>query len=163
MGRVGRSSSQTAFTLVEALVAGFVLVIAALGLASTLAQGSRITDASREEMIARNAIRSMAAELRSVPFDRVASTFDGKGFPVPPLHASREDPDGMPGAIRFEYGPGMNREFYRVTILVEWKGRSGARVIESTEYLANVRGDTGTPPPLGTTNVDPATDTTNWN
>jgi Tfp pilus assembly protein PilV len=134
------------FALVEVLTAGFVLALAVLGLSASLANGSRLADASREELVARDAIRDTLARLAATPFDQVALTYHTRGFRVDAIEAVKGDLDGLPGAIIFEPGPADSRDVYRVTLRVQWRSTSGEHVIESTHYLANVRGDPGTPP-----------------
>lgn len=142
------SGSSRAFTLIEVLVAAAVLVIASVALAATMAQSGGIGESGREEMIARNALRACVATLAATPFDRVAADFHNRGFDVPNLTPQPGDPDGQCGEVVFDYGPGGDRSYYTVTVRIRWRGRAGDRVLESVHYLANVRGDTGTPTPL---------------
>jgi type II secretory pathway pseudopilin PulG len=136
------------FTLVEIVIAAAILTIAGLALAAAVAQGHDLSQVPREEAAARNAIRSCLAEIAARRFDQVAQSYHGRGFPVESLRAVRTDPDGLPGEIEIAYGPGDDRSFYTVTVRVRWAGLHGERVIETVSYLANVRGDTGTPVPL---------------
>jgi len=134
------------FALVEVLTAGFILSLAVLGLSATLANGSRLADGSREEMCARDAIRDTLARLEEAPFDKVALTYHTRGFQVDALDAVKDDLDGQPGEIVFAPGPDDAKDVYRVTLRVRWRSAGGEHVIESTHYLANVRGDPGTVP-----------------
>lgn len=134
------------FALVEVLTAGLVLALAVLGLSATLANGSRLADGSREEMLARDAMRDTLARLAAAPFDKVALDFHNGRFAAGPLSAAKDDPDGWPGEIVFSDGPDDARDVYRVALRVRWRGAGGERVIESTHYLANVRGDPGVAP-----------------
>lgn len=136
------------FTLLEVLLAGAVLAVAAVGLAAGLAQGDRMTDSARQTMLARNATRSMIANISSCNFSEVAKLYHRRGFLVPGLSPAPGDTDGMPGEIELAYGPGEDTSFYRATVRVRWRDRSGERVLETVRYLANVRGDTGDPVPL---------------
>jgi len=137
-----------AFTLIEVLIAGAVLVIASVALAATMAQSGGIGESGREEMVARNALRGCIATLAATPFDRVAADFHKRGFDVPNLTPQAGDADGQCGEVVFDYGPGGDTSYYAVTVRIRWRGRTGDRVLESVHYLANVRGDTGTPTPL---------------
>ncbi|HEX5135953.1 MAG TPA: hypothetical protein VFY93_03195 [Planctomycetota bacterium] len=149
MIRIRRAAPlQRGFALVEVLTAGLVLALAALGLSATLANGSRLADGSREEMLARDAIRDTLARIAETPFDKVALNFHHGRFSAGPLPAVTDDPDGWPGEILFEPGPEDSRDVYRVTLRMRWKGAGGERVIESVHYLANVRGDPGVVPTM---------------
>jgi prepilin-type N-terminal cleavage/methylation domain-containing protein len=136
------------FSLLEVMIACAILAIAGLALAASLAHGQELSHAPREEAIAGSAIRSVLAEMAGAPFSEVANGYHRRWFPVPPLRAPRDDPDGFPGEIEIAYGPVGDQSFYAVTVRVRWDGIKGVRVLESVSYLSNVRGDTGTPVPL---------------
>lgn len=144
--RAGPRPQGRGFALVEVLTAGFVLALAVLGLSASLANGSRLAEGSREELAARDAMRDMLARLEETPFDKVALAYHTKGFSAGSLDALRGDPDGEPGEILFGPGPDGTFGVYRVTLHVRWHSAAGERAIESTHYLANVRGDPGTAP-----------------
>ncbi len=131
------------FALIEVLTAVFVLSLAVLGLSATMANGSRLADASREELIARDAVRDLFARLAETPFDRVAPTFHKQGFWAGALDGVKGDLDGQPGEILFAPGPDDTQDVYRVTLRVRWRGTGGEHSIESTHLLSNVRGDPG--------------------
>jgi hypothetical protein len=139
---------QRGITLIEVLMAGIVLLIAAVALAATMAQSHGLANAPREEVAARNAAQAAIAGLASTPFDQVAALYHKRGFPVPGLTPLPGDADGLPGEVVFAYGPGGDTSFYTVTVRVRWRGTTGERGIETIHYLANVRGDTGEPPSL---------------
>ncbi len=134
------------FALVEVLTAGFVLAISVLGLSASLANGSRLADGSREELVARDAMRDMLARLAETPFDKVALQYHTKGFLAGSLDSVRGDLDGQPGEIVFGPGPDDAYGIYQVTLRIRWRGASGEHMVQSTHYLANVRGDPGTAP-----------------
>lgn len=138
--------SRRGFALVEVLTAGFILSLAVLGLSATLANGSRLADGSRQELIARDAIRDMLARLAETPFDQVAMTYHTRGFRADAIDAVAGDLDGLPGEIVFAPGPDDAQDVYRVTLRVRWRAGGREQVIESTHYLANVRGDPGVAP-----------------
>jgi hypothetical protein len=146
--RTRTRAASRAFTLIEVLIAGTVLVIASVALAATMAQTGGLGESGREEMVARNAIRSVVAALAAAPFDRVAADFHNQCFDVTGLTTQTSDADGRCGEVLFAYGPDDDTSFYTVTVRVRWRGRVGDRMMESVHYLANVRGDTGTPVPL---------------
>jgi len=149
MGRTTtRPRGRAGFALVEVLTAGFVLALAALGLSASLANGSRLADGSREEMLARDAMRETLARLQEAPFDTVAMTYHTRGFRVDGVSALKDDVDGLPGEIIFGPGPADAPGIYRVTLRVQWRGVNGVRTIESDHYLANVRGDPGVAPTI---------------
>jgi len=147
-GNGDRPRRRAGFALVEVLTAGFVLALAVLGLSASLANGSRLADGSREELAARDAMRDMLARLAETPFDKVALTHHTRGFFVAGVAPVRGDPDGLAGEIFFAPGPDDALDVYRVTLRVRWRGTGGERMIESTHYLANVRGDPGVPPTM---------------
>jgi len=134
------------FALAEVLIAGFILALSVLGLSASLANGSRLSDVSREDLIARDAIRDTLARLQEAPFDQVAMQYDTRGFRADPLAAVHGDLDGLPGEIQFEAGPEGSVDVYRVTLRVRWHSTGGDRLIESVHLLANVRGDPGIAP-----------------
>jgi hypothetical protein len=159
-GHADARRPERGLSLLEVLFSGFVLTIAGVGLAATLAQAGPMNETSREDYAAWNAIRNIRSQLTSVPFPAAALTFHEHGFDVPGLRAPADDTDGQPGEIVFDYGPEEDTSFYRVTLRVRWAGIRGARVLESQVYLANVRGDVGVVPPLSSlvppvTEVDP--------
>jgi Tfp pilus assembly protein PilV len=145
MTRKRSCSSNRGFTLLEVLVAGAILVMATLAVAAAIAQSPRLAEDPREERAARSAVRSVYSEVAATPFQDVAVNYHRRGFEVFPLKALAYDPDGLPGEVVFDYGPDGDTTLYTVTVKVRWQGALGARKIESRHYIANVRGDTGTP------------------
>lgn len=148
MSELQKKSAARGITLVEVIIGAAILSIAGLALAASIAQSRGLVHMPREEVVARNAVRSLLAEMAAVPFDVVARDYHGLGFAVSPLSAARDDLDGLPGEVRFDYGPGDDRSYYTVTVRVRWGSHRDPRVVESVSYLSNVRGDTGTPVPL---------------
>lgn len=90
----------------------------------------------------------MLARLQESPFDKVALAYHTRGFGIDELGALKGDLDGQPGEILFAPGPDDAQGVYRVTLRVRWRGTGGERVVESTHYLANVRGDPGVIPTM---------------
>src|SRR5262245_42183814 len=131
-----RPRRRRGFALVEVLTAGFILSIAVLGLSASLANGSRLADGSRQEPIARDAMRDCLARLQETPFDQVAMTYHTRGFRADAIDAVDGDLDGLPGEIIFAPGPADSLDVYRVTLRVRWRGAGGERVIESSHYIA---------------------------
>ena len=152
LGRRGTSTkrrrSSKGFTLIETLAAGFVLTISSVAFAAVIAQGRHIVELPREEHAARAAIAGAFAEIVATPYDQLTDQFNGAGFSVPDLRPVDGDDDDMCGEIAFTYGPNGELNIYTVTARVRWRGTTGNRSIKAVRYLANVRGDTGTPPPL---------------
>ena len=138
------------FTILEVMFASIVLAIAAVGLAAGLAQGGNLTTAVKQEIAARNAARGMLAEIGASPFDTVAALYNDQDFEVPGLSAAAGDVDGKCGGIAFAYGPAGETNLYRVSVEVTWRHGNGSRTVVLDRYLANVRGDSGTPAPLAT-------------
>jgi len=147
-GRAPRAGRMSGFTLVEVTVAGFVLTIASVGLAVTLAQGAALSKNPRSEITARHAMQAVLAEIQSTTFAEVGTRFHNVGFPVADLKAVPGDADGLPGEVVFGYGPEGDTSYYTVTVRVRWQVGGGERVVESVRYVSNMRGDTGTPSPL---------------
>lgn len=160
MCRVGRNAMR-AFTLIEVVCAGFILTVAAVGLAASLAQGQRLADGRREELLARAAMQEIFAELHAAPFPDVARLYQDKGFAVPGLTAQVNDPDHLPGEIVFQYGPGGDTTCYTVTVRVKWQVGKIDRQLETVRILSNVRGDAGVPSPLVTSIYPGCTDLVN--
>ncbi len=148
MGRERARATERGMTLLEVVVAGFVLSIAMLALSASMVLGNRVSDSASAELTARQTIRGVLAQLESAPFDQVAVGFHMSGFPVSGLRAATGDTDGLPGEVVFDQSPGDPQNLYRVTLRVRWTGLSGARTIESVHILANVRGDPGTAPSM---------------
>ncbi|MHC4954847.1 MAG: prepilin-type N-terminal cleavage/methylation domain-containing protein [Planctomycetota bacterium] len=133
------------FTFLELLVASGVLAVIAIGSAATLVQGPRITRAAEEEVSVRAAIRGMVSELTAAPFDTFAAKYNNKGFEVLGVDPVEGDSDGLPGQILISREGEGAATFYEIQLSVTWDGIHGIRTLSSTHYLANVRGDTGTP------------------
>ncbi len=145
---IKRRRPNRGFTLIETLAAGFVLTISSVAFAAMLAQGKRIVEMPREEHAARAAISGIFAEIVGTPYDELAIEYDGRGFDVAGLRPVKGDADGLCGEVGFDYGPDGELNVYTVTARVRWRGAAGDRSIDVVRYIANVRGDTGTPPPL---------------
>lgn len=144
----GSHSASRGFTLIEVLFATFVLAVAAVALAAALASAKRLTESPRAEMTARAAIQAKFAEINATPFPEIVPGFQNRGFTVTGLKAPPGDADGLPGEVFLAYGPDGNTRFYTVTLRVTWREGTQTRNVESVRYVANVRGDTGTAPPL---------------
>ena len=148
MGRERARATERGMTLLEVVVAGFVLSIAMLALSASMVLGNRVSDSASSEMVARQTMRGVLAQLEGAPFDQVAVGFHMSGFPVSGLRAATGDTDGLPGEVVFDQSPGDPQNLYRVTLRVRWRGLSGTRTIESVHILANVRADPGTAPSM---------------
>jgi Tfp pilus assembly protein PilV len=133
--------------LIESLMAGFVLVIASLGVAASIAQGSGITDRTRNEARAWNAIRTVHSRLTADAFSTVATNFHQKGFGVPGLRAVDGDSDGLPGLIVMADVPDVP-SCYMVTALVRWQSSRRVYSVRSRFFVGNVYGDMQAPPSL---------------
>lgn len=142
------TSACNGFTFIEVIFATFVLAVASVSLAASLASAKRLSDGPRSEMVARSAIQATFAEIDATPFPRIVPDFAGRGFAAGALRAPPGDADGLPGEVLLAYGPGGNTGYYTVTLRVRWREGSRTRSIESIRFVSNVRGDTGTPPPL---------------
>lgn len=154
------------FTLLEVVVGGFVLTLSIRGLAAAMSQGSRLSEAFPEKVVARDAMRTVLAQIANTPFRSVAGEFHLAGFAVPGLRAPPGDADGLPGPIVFEDGPADILRNYRLRIRVGWRGQAGIRSIEAVHLVTNVRGDLGVAPLVsslatqGSKTVDAVLDTT---
>lgn len=134
------------FTLLEVVVVGFVLPLRILGLAAAMSQGSRLSEASREELVARDAMRTVLAQIANTPFPSVAGELHLAGFAVPGFRAPPGDPDGLAGRVVFEDGPGDFLRNHRARIRGGWRGQAGTRSIEAVHLVTNARGDPGVAP-----------------
>ena len=135
------------FSLIESLMAGLVLVIASLGVAASVAQGSGITDRTRNEARAWNAIRTVHSTLTADAFSTVATNFHQKGFAVPGLRAVDGDSDGLPGSIVMADVPDVP-SCYMVTAMVRWQVSRRVHSVRSRFFIGNVYGDMQAPPTL---------------
>ncbi|MGH7162545.1 MAG: type IV pilus modification PilV family protein [Planctomycetota bacterium] len=146
--RPGKSPPSSGFSLIEVVIAGFSLTLTVLGLTAALSYSHTLTEASREEIVARQAMREVLGRIGETPFDRVASDFHATGFAVPGLRPQAGDSDGMPGEVVFSDGPFSLTGTYEVTVRVRWRGACGARAVEGAHFLANTRNDPGVPPSI---------------
>ncbi|MGH7161837.1 MAG: type IV pilus modification PilV family protein [Planctomycetota bacterium] len=142
------SSRSRGLCLIEVLITGLVLSITSVGLAAAIVQVKRLSEAPREELLAWNAINALRSEISAAPFADAAKNYHLRGFAVAGLKPQQDDADGLPGEILYEYGPGGDTRFYKVRLRARWRGTVGARSVESSFYLANVRAETGTATPL---------------
>lgn len=140
--------TQGGFTLIEVLFACFILAVASVALAGAMATGTRLSEGPRLEMNARTAMQAKFAEITATPFASIVTNFQNRGFAVAGLTPAKGDGDGLPGEILLAYGPDGNTDFYTVTLRVRWQDGTQVRTVESVRFIANVRGDSGTPAPL---------------
>lgn len=111
------------FTLVEVLLAVVVLVLASGAAVSSLIASRNLNEVADERAIAREAIDSKIAEMRSNDFAQVFALFNdsaaddpigvtapGANFAAGPLAAQFGDPDGLPGIVEFPTVAGRLRE-----------------------------------------------------
>ena len=137
-----------AFTLIEVIVAGFVLTIAVLGFSAAMPAATKLNDGARSKVQVSEIINSKFAEIAATPFAEAASTYHLTGFEIPGLTPDPEDDDGLPGEIVFAAGPDGLAEVYSITFRVRWQSGGSVRTVEAQRLLGNVRGEQGSPPSL---------------
>ena len=131
MSTLHRHSSRTArghrtprqgLALLEIVVATLFLVIVVAGMSRGLASSTALERVTREQGVAREAVRGKLEELRATAFREVLARYDqdpgndlpgacpGALFDVEGLNPRRGDPDGRVGEIVFPVSAGELRE-----------------------------------------------------
>ena len=109
------------FSMIEVVLAGVVLSIAFVGLSSTMVQGHVITADTRDEHIARRAIRSKMAEIRATEFTSVGKNFHNTKSNVDGLQGVPRNTGGYkkPLSVTVESGP--TDGLLRITLTNTWR------------------------------------------
>jgi hypothetical protein len=110
--RRGKACARAGFTLIEVMMAGGILIFAALALSQATAQSMKLAQSNRETALAQAALRQAVEDVQARPFedifflfnsiasdDPAGQTAPGPHFDVPGLTARADDPDGMVGRI----------------------------------------------------------------
>lgn len=119
-----RRACRGGFTLVEVLVVVAIVTVAMGLMTNTIVTVGKLAPVNRETARAMDAARSVAEELRSVPFDELwarynedpdddpggAGTAPGPAFFVAALEPDPEDADGLVGEIVLPSAAGELRE-----------------------------------------------------
>ena len=126
------------FTLIETIAAGFVLAVTSLSLSTSLATSNQSTEAVRQEMEARSAMRAILAEMRSMPFAEMLTTYENGGFDVARLRA----PEGKSqcGSITIEDGPSGTQDLRRIRLRIQWMNGTTMREIEAVHLVTRTYG-----------------------
>jgi prepilin-type N-terminal cleavage/methylation domain-containing protein len=107
--------NRAAFSLIEVMVAGVILAIAAAGIASSMVASMALSRVNRETQIAQSAAQRVIEEARGIPFNEVFATYNatnaddggltvaarGPSFDVRDLDVVPGDPDGRCGQVIF--------------------------------------------------------------
>lgn len=116
-------NSVTGFTLVEIVLAVAILGSVLCGILGIYASCFVLAATSKNVNISTNAVLSLIEEIRSSPFNRIVTDYNGLNFLVNGIPASR-------GVI---YVNSTNPQFLEVTIAVCW--RQGNRIIGEDRNL----------------------------
>lgn len=134
-------AAEEGFSLIEVIITGFVVVIAFLGLAGTMAAGGQAQESARQELRVRNAIRGVLAEITETSFAQITAHHNKRGFDVAPLEAPKDDPDGRVGLVTVVPGPDTGTALHEVTIVARWRGVTGVRSVKSVHLIGDARGE----------------------
>lgn len=142
-----RNSSEAGFTLIEVLVAGAFIAVAACGMSAVLAGSMSLTAVNKETAQARTAARRMLEELQNVPPGDVFSTFntvttdDPYGAATAPgsifsiqMKPAAIQVSGMTGTIIFPENLGELREDMKDPNLGMPRDLNGDGVIDSDNH-----------------------------
>ena len=138
VGAQNSHKNSRGFTLIETIVAGFVLTITSLSLSASLATSSNVSESVRREMEARSAMRAVLAEMRSVPFSEMKATYENASFDVAHLRAPKGE--AKPGRITIEDGPAGTQDLLRIRLRVRWMDGSTEREIETVHLVTRIYG-----------------------
>jgi len=99
-----KRSANSAFTLIEVVVSGVIIVLAVAMLVTSLQYCSRASQTAREKTMALNGARSMLETLRSMSVKHIFLTYGpggavGPDFDVEGLRAADGDGDGHCGLV----------------------------------------------------------------
>ncbi|MBI5366827.1 MAG: prepilin-type N-terminal cleavage/methylation domain-containing protein [Planctomycetes bacterium] len=122
-----RPAGRRGFTLLEALLACIVIVIALLGLAATLSYISRSDMSAQETSDALNAARAEIETLRATSFAQLAALANTE-FAVTGLRGLNPT-----GTIQVNT---VNPALYDVTVTVSWRGVMGERSLNLRTQIA---------------------------
>ena len=120
------------FTLIEVMLAGFVLSVAVLGMLSLVTTSHGMTRDAWETTVARNAARDKLEEVKSAAKDDfygVPTVYAGTGgqFDVEPLVGEEK---GVPvGLVQVSETVAGNPNLIDVEVTIEWLGVGGSRTI----------------------------------
>lgn len=101
-----KRNANRGFTLIEVMVAGIIIILAATMLVASLQYCMRASQSAREKTLALNGARAMVERLRGTPVRRIYLAYGpggtaGPDFDVEGLSAADGDADGRPGKITF--------------------------------------------------------------
>ena len=101
-----KRNAERGFTLIEVIVAGVIITLAAALLVASLQYCMRASQTAREKTAALNGARAMVERLRGTPARHIYSAYgpggtDGPDFDVEGLRAADGDADGRCGKMTF--------------------------------------------------------------
>lgn len=126
------SRTDGGFSVVELMIALSLVVVVLLSLFVTVGSTHRLARESDETALAKNGVRQMAEQVRSLTFE-AASGYDGFDFDIPGLRARPGDSDALPGEILVS---SVSLELLEITIRAEWRNSDGDRSLELPMRMA---------------------------
>ena len=142
--RISPRSSESGFTLMEVMFAGFVLSVGILGLLSLVTTGQGLARDSWEMTIAKTAVVNKLEEIKEyaeTDFYGVRDSFDGAAgrFDVAALNPPEGDPDPRNGRIHVRESVAGDPNFLDIEVIVRWAGVGGRRDLAYRTRLSPFR------------------------
>jgi Tfp pilus assembly protein PilV len=125
MKRFRPYSLSLCFTLIEIMIAAFILSVAILGLSVTLLSLINLHHLTKENNYALSQAKQMMEQIRAEKFDTIFDTYATLDFPVSNyLNVQKGDTDNNVGKILVSKVAG-NDNLLEITITLDWQARSG--------------------------------------
>lgn len=112
--KCGRANKRGGFSLIELMIASFVLTIAVCGVSGSMVSALAINRVNRETALAQEAVRRVMEEAHGVPFNEIFARYNtsaadnpagvvspGRNFAVFGLEPQAGDADGFVGEVTF--------------------------------------------------------------
>ncbi|MBK7643861.1 MAG: prepilin-type N-terminal cleavage/methylation domain-containing protein [Planctomycetes bacterium] len=116
--------SRSGFTLIEVIASATILVIGCLGLSAAITSSGRLSELTRERMLAHEAARAQMEQLENADFGGSFALYNsskaddpsgpgtapGPNFAVVGLNTQRDDADGFVGEVVFPTLGGLGQQ-----------------------------------------------------
>ena len=102
------------FTLIELIIAAFILVLTLTGVLLSYIRCLELTDLSKNTSLAIWAAKNRMTDINNTAFDQIKGNFNNKGFPAGGLNGKG-----------ISYVDDSNPNLLKITISVCWKQRNG--------------------------------------